>query len=552
MLVSVICIGIIGGVGYLTTARQIETVNTVFFVKLVQDTRIEALQHRRFEKDFFLNIGKPEKQANYIEKFKNVADSLRAKLKQLDGLEDIQAAGEIKNQIATAARNYESYFNGFFAVVKTVQQDSAITPQQANKLMTPVKKSIYNFENSIQTIVEGSTALFNKAAADIKNTGERTENLLIILFIVGAVLTAVIGILIRRSIQTTITRITGRLADGSAEVGAASGQLASASQQVAEGTSEQAASIEESSSSLEEMASMTRQNADNARQADDLMNGANRVVSEANQSMHSLTESMEQISSASEETSKIIKTIDEIAFQTNLLALNAAVEAARAGEAGAGFAVVADEVRNLAMRAADAARDTAHMIEDTVGKVNEGTNLVAKTSEAFAVVVDNSTKVGELISEIAAASDEQAQGIDQLNTAVAEMDKVTQQNAANAQESASASETMNLQAKEMQRALSDLLALFSGEKKESAVSEPALKFPTAGDGASIGNIYSPRGRRIKPSSAAGGLNSMTKVAGANRHSPEFPSAVANPAANPSPSKNPQQIIPMDDDDFEDF
>jgi methyl-accepting chemotaxis protein len=207
---------------------------------------------------------------------------------------------------------------------------------------------------------------------------------------------------------------------------------------------------------------MTRQNAGNANQADTMMKEANQVVTTANASMGELTHSMEDISKASEETSKIIKTIDEIAFQTNLLALNAAVEAARAGEAGAGFAVVADEVRNLAMRAAEAAKSTADLIEGTVKKVNEGGDLVSRTNEAFAEVAASSKKVGELVGEIAAASNEQAQGIGQVNTAVSEVDKVTQQNAASAEESASASEEMSAQAEQMRAIVSELGTLVSG------------------------------------------------------------------------------------------
>ena len=241
----------------------------------------------------------------------------------------------------------------------------------------------------------------------------------------------------------------GQAAIASDQVGSASGQVASSSQQLAEGSSEQASSLEETSSSLEEMASMTRQNADNAGQANTLMKDANQVIGKANESMGDLTTSMNDISKASEETSKIIKTIDEIAFQTNLLALNAAVEAARAGEAGAGFAVVAEEVRNLAMRSAEAAKNTAVLIEGTVKKVGNGAEIVAKTNEAFTEVATSTSKVGELVGEIAAASNEQKEGIDQVNKAVAEMDKVTQQNAANAEESAAASEELTAQAQEL-------------------------------------------------------------------------------------------------------
>ena len=275
---------------------------------------------------------------------------------------------------------------------------------------------------------------------------------------------------IAKGIADPMNNIIGSLDDAAAQVSSACGQVAASSQQLAEGSSEQAASIEETSASLEEMSSMTQQNAKSANLADKLTKEANQVVSQANESMNELTLSMEEISNASEETSKIIKTIDEIAFQTNLLALNAAVEAARAGEAGAGFAVVADEVRNLAMRAADAAKNTAALIEETAKKVNDGSNIVTRTSDAFDKVAGSAGRVGELVAEISTASKEQAQGIEQVNTAVTEMDKVTQQNAANAEESASASEEMSAQAKQMKAMVNELLALVKGRQKQSTIS----------------------------------------------------------------------------------
>jgi methyl-accepting chemotaxis protein len=300
--------------------------------------------------------------------------------------------------------------------------------------------------------------------------------------------------LMARSIARPVARIIHELSTGSEEISAAAAQVSATSQSLAEGASEQAASIEETSASLEEMASMTQQNADHARQANHLMTETNTVVVEANTSMHELTGSMQAISSASEETSKIIKTIDEIAFQTNLLALNAAVEAARAGEAGAGFAVVADEVRNLAMRAAEAARNTARLIEDTVTRVKDGAALVARTSEKFTGVASSAAKVGELVGEIATASSEQAQGITQVNTAVSEMDKVTQQNAAGAEESASASEQLNAQSEQLKAMVGDLMRVVEGHRPSAA--------PRA-SGA--------QGRPAREPHAAGGVRSKAKT-----------------------------------------
>ena len=274
-----------------------------------------------------------------------------------------------------------------------------------------------------------------------------------------------LGFLIARGIVTVLNRVTDELDQGASQVSSASGQIAAASQSLAEGSSEQAASLEETSSSLEEMTSMTKRNADNAANANSLTRDSQASVNDSMTSMTELTKAMTQISKASEETSKIIKTIDEIAFQTNLLALNAAVEAARAGEAGAGFAVVADEVRNLAMRAAEAAKTTSSLIQDTSEKVSHGAGLVETTSEAFEKVRDNTVKVAGIMDEISAASQEQSQGIDQISNAISEMDKVTQQNAANAEQSASASEEMNAQAEQMKAMVDQLVKIVGASHK---------------------------------------------------------------------------------------
>ena len=287
----------------------------------------------------------------------------------------------------------------------------------------------------------------------------------LVMMVVLALIIAASYIFSQYSITRPIKLIIDRLSGGADHVASASGQITSVSRSLADGSSRQAASLEESSASLEEMASMTKQNADNANQANHLMKETAGVVDQANDFMADLTASMEDISKSGEETSKIIKTIDEIAFQTNLLALNAAVEAARAGEAGAGFAVVADEVRNLAMRAAEAAKSTATLIEGTNQKVKTGTGLVTNTNEAFVQVTKSASKVAELVAEIAAASDEQARGIEQVSSAVVDMDSVTQQNAANAEDSASSSEEMLSQAGGLKEMVTELVSLVGESTK---------------------------------------------------------------------------------------
>lgn len=218
------------------------------------------------------------------------------------------------------------------------------------------------------------------------------------------------------------------------KMGSAVGQCAEMSNTLSDTAARQAASLEETSSSLEEMSSMTKQNAANAVEADKLMVLVRELIDKTKISMDKLNESINRIVGSTEETQKIIKTIDEIAFQTNLLALNAAVEAARAGEAGAGFAVVAGEVRNLALRAAEAAKNTSNLIEDIVGNIRGGAALVETTEQDFKRVADNSSKAVNLVAEISGASREQSQGIEQINTAVTEMSNVTQTNAAGAEE----------------------------------------------------------------------------------------------------------------------
>ncbi len=301
------------------------------------------------------------------------------------------------------------------------------------------------------------------AARDTIQADSRASMLVLSVLILAALgvslaLWAVMAGRIGRKLSTFSSHMQG----ASDEVASAAGEVSGASQSLAEGASEQAASIEETSASLEEMSSMTRQNAENAGQADSLMKEANATIATANSTMDKMNASMSTITQTGEETQKIVKTIDEIAFQTNLLALNAAVEAARAGEAGAGFAVVADEVRNLAMRAADAARDTSALIEESVRQIKEGADLVDVTNKAFDEVAVQADKVTHLIGEIAEASSEQAQGIEQVNTAVSEMDRVVQQNAATAEESASASEEMNAQAAQMSSMVEELVTYVEG------------------------------------------------------------------------------------------
>jgi methyl-accepting chemotaxis protein len=197
------------------------------------------------------------------------------------------------------------------------------------------------------------------------------------------------------------------------------------------------------------MSAMVKQNADNSKQAASMAANTSKSAQKGKEVMGKMSGAIEKIKSSSDETAKIIKTIDEIAFQTNLLALNAAVEAARAGEAGKGFAVVAEEVRNLAQRSAEAAKNTAELIEESKKNSDNGVIVSQEVGTILNDIVDGIQKVGQLINEVSAATDEQAQGLDEINKAVGELDKVTQGNAANAEQTASASEQLSAQASEL-------------------------------------------------------------------------------------------------------
>jgi methyl-accepting chemotaxis protein len=290
--------------------------------------------------------------------------------------------------------------------------------------------------------------------------------LLVSIAVVGGLMSAAGYLMARRMINPVLE--TARSVNESAkDVSDSADMISSSSQALAEGASQQAASIQETTASVDELSSMTKRNADNAGQARTMSAEAKKIVENVNQHMINMGSAINEVMKSSEETGKIIKTIDEIAFQTNLLALNAAVEAARAGEAGAGFAVVADEVRNLAMRAAEAAKNTSSLIENTIQNVKRGHELTQVTREAFKENMEISSRISLLIDDIAAASNDQAEGIGQINKAIAEMDKVTQVTAANAEESASASQEMTAQAMQMKGLARDLTALVTGSKDDS-------------------------------------------------------------------------------------
>lgn len=287
------------------------------------------------------------------------------------------------------------------------------------------------------------------------------------------VITAVLATIVK-DIVTSMDKVTRDLEESSQEIAAASSQLDAASQKLAEGTTEQAASIQETSSTLEETESMVQQNRDNTQQAAVLAKKSKEYASKSNAEMQKMMDAMEDLKKSSAEIGKIIKVIDEIAFQTNILSLNAAVEAARAGDAGKGFAVVAEEVRSLAQRSAQAAKDTAVIIDSNIAMSDNGVKIANDVQESVSEIDIQSKKVSELLDEISVATDEQAQGVGQINKAIAQMEMVMSSNAQSAEESASASKALYEQTLNMRDVISNLNAIVKGQSENSS---PVLRRP---------------------------------------------------------------------------
>ena len=458
-------------------------------------------------------------------------------------LDDYQKReAELAGKLKLAVKNIESL------ILAAKDKDVLVRWQEALKLAPEIDRlqstlvefwqrnqdltgNLKDNTGKIQTLARAITGTTSQQVQKSYSTAGRVG---ISVVLTGLALLGILGFLIHRGVTRSLKRAIQALSQNAERVSEAYGQVASSSRQLAEGASEQAAAIEETSSSLEEMSSMTRQNASNANQADKLMSGTKETAARASDTMDKLAISMGEISRASEETSKIIKTIDEIAFQTNLLALNAAVEAARAGEAGAGFAVVADEVRNLAMRAAEAARNTASLIEGTVKKVKEGSELMGKTDVEFREMTSIVGKSGELVREISAASQEQAQGIEQINKAVSEMDRIVQQNAATAEESASASVEMNAQAERMKDIVVELVAMVqgsNGSRDETGGSSAGSRGKVAKDTDTSMGLVTPHTKSI---------GKVQKGNGKDR------------AHFGKPELSPHQVLPFDDEEISQF
>jgi methyl-accepting chemotaxis protein len=351
-------------------------------------------------------------------------------------------------------------------IISYKDQRTASITNELNKIAPQFTAALVRLRQAVTTF---QSDLGQQGRAD----QARNETIVLSCTVLASVLGLIVAWLIIRGITRPILSIARELATESAQTHSAAVQVSSASHEMADGASRQAAALEESSASLHEMASMTSRNSESAQSAKGLAAEARATADAGARDMTAMREAMTAIKSSSSEISKIIKTIDEIAFQTNILALNAAVEAARAGEAGAGFAVVAEEVRSLAQRSAQAAKETAAKIEDASAKSEQGATISGQVSASLDKIVERIRQLDEMVGGIAQASTEQSEGIGQLNQAVAGMDKITQSNAALAQQSATSAEEMKSQSAQVKVAVNDLLRMVQGFTEETAIVSPA-------------------------------------------------------------------------------
>jgi methyl-accepting chemotaxis protein len=480
------------------------------------------------------------------------ADAVKADLekikglrKEFDGRTDYWSAhlADAADLRAVMAESHASAVN-FFATLDREFIPAVEKPDKAAAsaiAFGKLKSNYFEHRMAVAKVAalasEKSRQLGTAAAAEV----QRRTILMLSVLIGGLVVLGLTSLGASRSLIRVVKSSASHLAAGACEVSTAATQVSSASQTLAEGASEQAASLEETSSSLEEMASMTRRNSENAQKANELAKQAREAADKGALDMQTMSAAMEAIKVSSDDIAKIIKTIDEIAFQTNILALNAAVEAARAGVAGLGFAVVADEVRNLAQRSAESAKETADKIEAAIAKTALGVQISDKVAQTLNDIVTKVRQVDELVTEVASASREQTQGISQINSAVVEMDKVTQSNAATAEESAAASQELTAQAETMKESVGELLKLAGGE-----IEAPAMDTPAAAPRVPKSPAAAPAAKRSAPNRLNGHANGNGATP-TNGHS----NGHSKPATAISLSGNGRSEIPMDDD-FKDF
>ncbi len=453
----------------------------------------------------------------------DVVQSLQAIAQSVPAKEGGEFATSILNKLAASV---EPLVN---QIVTLVNQDS--NNRARNLYATSGVKAQDDIDKLCNYLIEETNKSVQGATENVRTLESRVEKALIICSAIGIIIALILAWRIISSITHKLISIVEVLAESAHHVNSVSQQVSNSAQVLANGATAQASSLEETSTALSQMATMTRQNADNANKTHSTTTNNDKLITAGSTSVSNMSEAMAEINDSADKISRIIKTIEDIAFQTNLLALNAAVEAARAGEAGKGFAVVADEVRNLAGRSAQAARDTTELIEGTIERVRRGAGFASELNESFTEIETGSRAVTGLIGQITTATNEQANGVEQVSNAIGMMDKVTQSNAASAEESAAAAEQLEAQASHLNEMVESLMDIIEGEggamvqaaREKAEKSKPSRNMSADGKRL-IGGTAPLSAARTAPKA----LENKTKVQ----------------------TVNPSEVIPLDiDDDF---
>jgi methyl-accepting chemotaxis protein len=477
-IVALVALAIVGlavmcTANFLSARRLSEAASRLSDVSLASIESLERANRMLARQGALVGQAPGQLEAVQIEKdqaeFATLGQSLQAELQKLGSLVvDPGMVTDVKAFVATVP-GFAQQSSQVFKLAANFQQQDAV-----EALKTNVLPLLNKLDTGTQSLMGRALQLTQKEPARLTEMAQASSRWgmglaggLVLLMVITS------GWLVESGINRPLRGMLDRLSSAGSQTASAAGQVSSSSQSLAEGASEQAASLEETTASLEEMAGMTKRNAENASNANQLANQARQAADNGAADMQAMNAAMTDIKVSSDDIAKIIKTIDEIAFQTNILALNAAVEAARAGEAGMGFAVVAEEVRNLAQRSAQAAKETAAKIEGAIGKTAQGVQISAKVAAGLAEIVEKVRRVDALVAEVASASREQSQGVDQINSAIVQMDKVVQSNAGSAEESAAAAEELNAQAAVLNNAVADLQQLVGAVQKETKLATPA-------------------------------------------------------------------------------
>jgi methyl-accepting chemotaxis protein len=469
LVVGLIVVGVIGFLGISQWAKDMDYIGNdrIPLTSTLDNLNLARLQIRAQTYEAYRYKELPPKENS--EKLGEILQARKSAWESVDRdwanlQKAVFATEEGKRLMSEMQISYKNWREAYSVIDKAIEDTyrTSDPEQQAEHYKNFGEKidvgaaSAAQIAKALEGIVAANKGVVDKAVEEANKTAASQRNLILIVLSSVMLLSVILAALTIRSITKSISEGVLIISEANSQVISASNQISASAMSLAEGASSQAASVEQVSATIEQSTAVNTQNSENAREASVLAQGANDAAGKGDLKVKKLMTSMVEITEASEQIAKIIKAIDEIAFQTNLLALNAAVEAARAGEHGLGFAVVADEVKNLAGRSANAAKETTSIIERAIGKIKEGNQIAKETNEAFAEILDKAKKTSDLIGEIASSVKEQSEGMNQISTAMGQIDAVTQQNAATSEEAAAASEEMNAQAASMMESVAEL------------------------------------------------------------------------------------------------